>query len=148
MSNMHIGHACPICLDIVNAPIELSICSSIVCANCCCSWFENSSSLICPCCYTDHVGDFSTLRSASNLIQKILRGLLVKCAECGQKVLLNNHSESECIDGQHQISTLQDILESPIDASLTNIEQKVKRSLTGSTQDNLVRVKTGGQVSC
>ena len=97
------------------------------------------------------MGDFSTLRPASNLIQKILRGLLVKCTECGQKVVLNKHTESECIDGQHQISTLQDILECPVDAPLTNIEQKVqshliKRSLTGSTQDNLVRVKTGGQV--
>ena len=42
---------CPLSLEVLNSPIELVSCGSIVCSKCCCSWLEVKHELECLCCY-------------------------------------------------------------------------------------------------
>lgn len=53
---------CPICLDILSQPIELVTCGRLMCADCMCKWLCASDHLACPCCYKEHLRDFSTIR--------------------------------------------------------------------------------------
>ena len=46
---------CPLCLERVQSPIELSTCSTIVCSDCLCEWLRVSESLSCACCYSEHL---------------------------------------------------------------------------------------------
>ena len=40
---------CLLCLEILNRPVELVTCGSIVCSKCCCAWLEVSHESLCPC---------------------------------------------------------------------------------------------------
>ena len=40
---------CPLCLELLHQPIELS-CGSLVCLSCCCKWLQVSGKIDCPCC--------------------------------------------------------------------------------------------------
>ena len=46
---------CPLCLEILDRPIELKVCDTLVCANCLCTRLQVqvSQSTSCPCCYTE-----------------------------------------------------------------------------------------------
>ncbi len=48
---------CPICLQIIDKPIELKTCKRLVCADCLCQWLQVSQTTSCPCCYTAHLND-------------------------------------------------------------------------------------------
>ena len=52
---------CPLCLEVLNSPIELVTCGAIVCSNCCCTWLNLRHELLCPCCYGDHLRDITTV---------------------------------------------------------------------------------------
>ena len=90
---------CPICCDLLCAPVELVTCGSVVCARCCCVWLKHSNKLTCPCCYSCHISDFNTIRPASPLILSMLGSLCVVCDECHGHVRLeklNEHVASSC----------------------------------------------------
>ena len=53
---------CPICHDTLQRPVELVDCCTMVCADCCCTWLENSTNTNCPCCHSDHLRNFSSIR--------------------------------------------------------------------------------------
>ena len=130
---------CPICLEVVNQPIELTTCSSIVCAECLCSWLCTLQSLSCPCCYSEHLEDYSTIV----VVQKVLLAL--------------RQAEPSTPATSHQTTSpppdpLDQILQRPADSPLSPLEQElqtalVKRSLSTCDKGNVLRLKTGGQVS-
>ena len=126
-TTIDVNLTCPICMEVVDQPIELTTCSTLVCAKCLCDWLRNSFS--CPCCYSPHMTDFSTIRPAT-VVQRVLTAL--------------QHSSSP-----PQQESVQEILDRPVSSPLTPLEEQlqtalVRRSLKGS--GSTVRVKTGGQV--
>ena len=60
---------CPICRDLLEPPVTLTQCQMTVCCMCLVRWLEASQDLKCPCCYSDHLRDFSTIKSRSSTLQ-------------------------------------------------------------------------------
>ena len=71
---------CPLCLEVLDQPIELA-CSNLVCGNCCCKWIERSGTLSCPCCYYHQLDDL-TMYLLSTVVQDLLGTLKLSCTKC------------------------------------------------------------------
>ncbi len=121
---------CPICLNLLHQPIELTVCQTYVCASCCCEWLRQSKSLSCPCCYRDHLDDYcNTIKSPPDIILTAL------------KVICTGATSSSC----------DDVLRKSQASPLSHLDEKLlssllRRSLSSSVSPTL-QVKTGGQVS-
>ncbi len=76
---------CPVCLEILDRPIELKSCDRIVCADCLCTWLQVSQTTSCPCCYTDHLSDLDTIHPPSEITLKALETLEVTCSDCAKR---------------------------------------------------------------
>ena len=115
---------CPLCLEVLNSPIELVTCGAIVCSKCCCSWLEVKHELVCPCCYGDHLKDAATIRPPCCLALDTLSSISVACSRCKNKFPLSDytpHLQSSCqyvpVDG-----VLQEILHNPVTEPLSPVE--------------------------
>ena len=141
---------CPICCEVLDCPVEVIDCQAAVCADCCFSWLEHCQSTSCPCCYSDHLQDFSTVIPASQLVLRLLGSLCVICGECMGHVRLEAHVEAGCIINSNpssQNTTVEDLSNQSLTTPLTPVELKLqsklaKRSLATSPDEN---IKTGGQ---
>lgn len=145
---------CPICCETLRQPIELVTCGYIVCAECLCGWLQCQDSLACPCCYSDHLRDYSTIKAAPSLVISSIGSLCVICHKCNQHVQLNLYSDHSCKPLGMQVSpqtSVDDVLQQPTTAPLTAIEVKLQTSLArrslGSSTENVLQLKTGGKVS-
>ena len=144
---------CPICLNILDRPLELTTCGSIVCADCCCEWLKVANTLSCPCCYGDHLRTFSTIRSGPTLVLKLVGGLQTECRECNQVVKVANyhaHNCDTCTQSPSEVR-VEDVLQRPLSVPLTPIERKLqsslaRRSMATSPEENILQIRTGGQV--
>ena len=152
---------CSICLDVVDQPVDLTDCASLVCAPCLTSWlFECDHSFLCPCCHR-HLADTDSIRSVSSVVEQLIEGLLVSCS-CGKTVMNREYPMHTCTTGcqvggvsevsQGSVATLSDILSKPHNSPLTPLEWQVqtnlaKRSLATSPEENTIHMKTRGQVS-
>ena len=85
--------SCPICKDVLNQPIQLVTCRSIVCAECMCDWLQHQDQLTCPCCYTDHLKDFNTLQQAPSLVVSSIGSLCVVCGQCHNHMKLTTYGD-------------------------------------------------------
>ncbi len=65
--------ACPLCLKVLDQPVELA-CDALVCASCCCKWIEMSGGVMCPCCYR-HELDNLTVGLPSTVVRDLLGNL-------------------------------------------------------------------------
>ena len=151
---------CPICYNLLQCPVELVDCRTVVCAECCCKWLRQNTNINCPHCYSDHLSDFSTLRPASSLLLGLLASLCVICVECKSHMRLDTYSEhvdSGCQSNSTSASqdspdtSVDEILSRPLSTPLTPVEVRLqtrlaKRSLAASPEDNVLKIKTGGQV--
>ena len=148
---------CPICCDILQSPVELVDCRAVVCAECCCSWLQYCEETTCPCCYGNYLQDFSTVRPAAQLVLSLLGGLCVMCDKCGGHMRLESYSQhvdSGCrvhCNSPSQDTTIDNILRQPITTPLTSVEltlqsKLAKRSSATTPEENVLRIKTGGQV--
>ena len=141
--SLHTFHAlydqeltCKICMDRLTAPIELHPCQFLVCGECCYQWLAVSKSFNCPGCYGDHLHDLNTVRPASRVIHTLL-----------QEIQERENGSA----GISEFSAIATVMKAPVNAPLTSLEEKlltnlVRRSMSQSTE-NVLRVKTGGQVS-
>ena len=149
---------CPLCLSLLDQPVELTTCESYVCAECCCTWLrsleQQSLSLSCPCCYPDHMSDYGSIKKPPDILLGVLANLQVMCRLCRLKGLLKDHSQhlkSKCQTLFSQPETISEVLNKSRDSPLSPIEEKlqtslVRRSMSSSTSPTL-QVKTKGQVS-
>ena len=130
---------CPIYTNILDRPIELVTCGSHVCA------LKVTNTLSCPSCYGDHFHPFSTIRSGSTLVLKLVVGLLTECRECKQAVKVADY-RAHCCNTYTQSPS-----ERHLSAPLTPIERQqsslARRSMaTSPEENNILRIGTGGQV--
>ena len=151
---------CPICCDIIRSPVELVTCESVVCAECICLWLQHKNELVCPCCYSNHLQNYTTtIRRATSLTLHFLGTLCVICDCCNEHVRLKSYSDhinNNCIPHTLEVSpdtSIVDILRQPMTSPLTPVEQKLQTSLarrslsTINTEDSILQMKTGGRVS-
>ncbi len=66
---------CYLCSSLLKKPIELTTCQKYACAECCCQNLQKAESLSCPCCGTDHVADFCTVRQPPEAILAFIQSL-------------------------------------------------------------------------
>ena len=148
---------CLICCGVLDSPVEIVRCQSVVCVECLCSWLQHSNDLAFPCRCDHHLREYSTgIRSASTLILHLLRSLCVICGRCQSHVQLdahNDHVKSGCTTRTRRVSSnssVEDVLRRPLTSPLTPVEQKLqtslaRRSMSGSPED-VLQMKTGGRV--
>ena len=143
---------CPLCLGPLNQPIELSECKNYVCAECLCEWLRQSESLACPCCYSDHLESYETLRPAPDIVLSVLADQKVTCRRCNQTGPLKHldaHIDSKCVSYFTPSQAINEILTRAQDSPLTGVELKLQSSLVrrSISTSPVLQVKTRGQVS-
>ena len=137
---------CPICVNIVERPIQLTSCSSIVCCQCLSQWLNITDDIKCPCCYGDHLKDFDTVKQPSQLFLAILGQLVVICKVRQKKVKLESHSTQSC-GSDEEIGACTSATSEPVavilsrgsDIPLTQCHQPtyMPRSVQGPNQRNI-----------
>ena len=152
--------SCPICLAVLERPLQLA-CGNITCCDCCHKWIQSCSTspAPCPCCYDHHL-DITTIRPPPPVVVSLVSSLLVICSKgCGRLVRADNytrHLESKCT-GYHQLQvnsaskvTLQDVLSKPTQSPPTPAEkaaaEHLVRRLLNDSQQPVLTVPTRGQV--
>ena len=127
---------CPICLDVLNRPVELS-CDHIICCSCCCTAIQSTRSLNCPCC-RDHTLSSETILSPSHLLMSLINDLVVTCIrKCGNIVKLEKYGEHlssncrNCCENVNSPSkvTLRDVPSKPSTSPATSVEVKAAHHL-------------------
>ncbi len=141
---------CPICCDLLNQPVELVTCRSTVCAECLCTWVQYNQ-FVCPCCYDNHLKDFSTIKQAAPLVVTSTGSLCVVCGKCKNHMQLSTYKDHHCRPLTPVVSpntSVEDILHQPLSAPLTPIEQKLQTRLArrSLTEESVLQLKTGGKV--
>ncbi len=150
---------CPICLDVVRAPVHLYYCDNTVCAYCCCTHIQTSSSLKCPCC-NRHALNSETISTPSPLFQSLLSESIVVCyRKCGNMVKLqdynqhlNNHCSTHHVINPPSKVTLKDVLSLPSTSPATPVERLAAQHLVKRLMHQeqgapgVVQIPTGGQV--
>lgn len=127
-----------------------------MCAECLCSKVKQQNNLLCPCCNTDHLQDFSTIQQAPPLVVNVIGGLCVVCQNCQAHLQLRSYKEhlaKSCSPSTPQVSTqtsVEDLLHKPLTAPLTTLEQKLQtnfaRRTLSSSPRGVLQIKTGGKV--
>ena len=127
---------CPICLGVVNRPLQLS-CKHIICSDCCCRTIQHTYSVQCPCC-SDHLLSSSTGHPPSHLLLALLSDLLISCIrKCGKEVKLQHyerHLAGNCkshyeVTNSLSKMTLSDDFCKPATSSATPVELKAAHHL-------------------
>ena len=145
---------CPLCLNLLDRPVELLACRKLVCSECLVQRVEASESVICPVCNQKHLDNFSSIQEVSSLVSLVLRELVIRCHLCLAEIKYGEYAEhisNGCKEHTLDVTTVEDILSKPLDCPLLPSEQQLqtqltKRSLATSSEENILRVKTGGQV--
>ncbi len=142
---------CPICMEIVDKPIEL-VCGSLVCADCLCQCLRVSKTTSCPCCHLEHLDDLDSIQPPSEITLKALGNMEVKCGNCKKVGKLEHHKAH--IDS---LCGTQNFKPAPLSASdllnrhegpLSPLEEQVQSSLIQHSMRNshILEVKTKGKV--
>ena len=86
-----------ICSSVLDQPIELTGCESLVCANCISKWLvECDDNFPCPCCHRK-LNHLDKIKEASKVIQKLIAGIIITCS-CG--LLITNGSYAAHVKGE------------------------------------------------
>lgn len=142
---------CPICLDIVDQPMELIPCNSHICSTCLCSALEASKEPSCPCCYTDHLSDSSTIRPVTPIVNNLIINTIFTCPSCNRYVTLENvipHHNSACKNiASCPPLSISSILSTSNNHPLTQTECRLTTNLVRrSLKNGILQVETAGQV--
>jgi hypothetical protein len=122
---------CVVCANVLSQPLELP-CGKLACTSCIVQRVT-ASATVCPCCLLDGGLVPTEIRPASNLIQLLLKDVLVQCVVCHRDVKAGYYEEHECTQ------------------SLTVGEEReaaglLKRAISTSPDQATVQLATGGTV--
>ena len=148
---------CPSCANILNRPIQLTLCGKMICMDCFVAHMKGGSA-VCPGCSSDHEHGIGNVQSPPEVVVKLIGGLYIRCEgpACQQYVQLQNladHLASGCRQHLHLPldQTVGQLLSQSPHTPTTAIERRVatslvKRMLAESPEENIVELVTGGQV--
>ena len=151
---------CPICMVLLDRPVELG-CGSIICMGCCRRWIQHHqcSSLVCPCCYNNRF-DSKHIRPPPVMVVSLLKEHKLPCGRgCGKVIRLESykmHIQNKCLshyevtDSPSKV-TMSDMLSRPTNLPATPAERKVaghlvKKLLNQNCNEGVLKVPTSGQV--
>jgi len=123
---------CPMCNCVVDQPVEVCVCRSIVCAECCLTLLRKGENLQCPSCNQQHEISVDTIQSPSPVAVKLVANLVVRCDDptCSRPVVLqhlHDHLKSGCKEMAAEVSsvlTVEQMLEQPLDTPPTSLERQ------------------------
>ncbi|KAL5515787.1 hypothetical protein EMCRGX_G001007 [Ephydatia muelleri] len=120
---------CVVCANVLSQPLELP-CGKLACTSCIVERVT-ASATVCPCCLLDGGLVSTEIRPASNLIQLLLKDVLVQCVVCHRDVKAGYYEDHECTQ------------------SLTPGEEReaaglLKRAISTSPDQATVQLATGG----
>ncbi len=114
---------CYLCSSLLNKPIEFTTCQKYACAECCCQSLRKAEAISCPCCGTDHVADFDTVRQPPEAVLAFIQSLN---------------------------TNIEHVLKKPSNVPLTPVEKKLQASLVtqslSSENSQTLQLQTRGQV--
>lgn len=128
---------CVVCLDVLNSPLQLTACSSLICTSCLIKWIELSKGTKCPVCHHTHLLTLPEINPLEGIHLRLISSLLVTCDLCRQSLHLSeikSHPEvcgtpsTGCSVTSHEL-TAEDILTQPITSPPSKIEQEVASKL-------------------
>ena len=120
---------CSCCKGAIQTPVEILPCKSLYCCNCALS-LATSSSFTCPRCSSMHQSIDSTFTKPSNIVEKMINSLTVKCDRCDTTVKV----ESLKADCDTHIKHHREVLSKAVSQLLPRSQQTIT-------------VSTGGRVS-
>eukprot|EP00731_Ephydatia_muelleri_P007956 Em0004g294a len=85
---------CVVCANVLSQPLELP-CGKLACTSCIVERVT-ASATVCPCCLLDGGLVSTEIRPASNLIQLLLKDVLVQCVVCHRDVKAGYYEDHEC----------------------------------------------------
>ncbi|KAL5473856.1 hypothetical protein EMCRGX_G028418 [Ephydatia muelleri] len=120
---------CVVCANVLSQPLELP-CGKLACTSCIVERVT-ASATVCSCCLLDGGLVSTEIRPASNLIQLLLKDVLVQCVVCHRDVKAGYYEDHECTQ------------------SLTPGEEReaaglLKRAISTSPDQATVQLATGG----
>ena len=121
---------CPICLDVLQQAMQLP-CDRFVCATCLIEWVHLASAH-CPCCYTTSPLECALIKPAPRMVQLLLHDVMVVCPSCKRSIKAIEYDAHCCSEVSKQEMQL--------------VSTVVHRMLD-ATQDQCIRIPTGGKVS-
>ena len=86
---------CQLCRAVVDRPIQLTTCNTLVCMACLSESLRNSE-YHCPWCKGDHVEDLNTMVCPSSVVMKVLGDLLVTCDNCKSEIIAGTCHIHDC----------------------------------------------------
>ena len=119
---------CVVCANVLSQPLELP-CGKLACTRCIVERVT-ASATVCPCCLLDGGLVPNEIRPASNLIQLLLKDVLVQCVVCHRDVKAGYYEEHECTQ------------------SLTAGEEREAAGLLKRAISTSPDLATGGTVRC
>ncbi|KAL5516708.1 hypothetical protein EMCRGX_G002113 [Ephydatia muelleri] len=120
---------CVVCANVLSQPLELP-CGKLACTSCIVERVT-ASATVCPCCLLDGGLVSTEIKPASNLIQLLLKDVLVQCVVCHRDVKAGYYEDHECTQ------------------SFTPGEEReaaglLKRAISTSPDQATVQLATGG----
>ena len=134
---------CPLCLELLHQPIEMS-CGSLVCLSCCCRWLQVSGKMDCPCCH-HHQMNREEVKCPSQFIINLL-------SEMKENAATNHEIHGDCSwESCYHHVTVKDILNTPTNTPTDPVEREVAQHLVRrimvESEDKVIRLPTKGTVS-
>ena len=140
---------CHLCNVAVNEPIEVLPCKSLICCSCLLSHLKNlMGTFCCPGCDENHVLVPSSFSKMSQVAEKMMKNMIVKCNKCYRPVKLSI-SQNPC--SQHTDESLLQLVSHPLESMPTTFEKQIAtRVITRLLHHNdstVLSLPTGGKVS-
>lgn len=119
---------CVFCKSFVVKPVEIQPCKSLACSICCIN-VSPGETFHCPGCSNIHECTASVFSKLSPIVEKVLCQVLVKCKTCGHPVTLSAAYEKCSHHEQAEQVALEEVVQVPLDAELTNLEKRAAVNL-------------------
>ena len=151
-SNISEELICPICREVLNIPLQGTLCDHFYCYQCIKSWL-NCDGVGCPVCKRE-VGS-QQLRKPPRLLLNLLSSSCVECTICKSFINLEHLSQHESICTSYVTERctklITDILKTSTTTPLSQTEETLtthlmKRKLASSDSQNVL-LRTGGTVT-
>eukprot|EP00731_Ephydatia_muelleri_P002365 Em0001g2365a len=106
---------CVVCANVLSQPLELP-CGKLACTSCIVERVT-ASATVCPCCLLDGGLVSTEIRPASNLIQLLLKDVLIQCVVCHRDVKAGYYEDHEFTQSLTPANDIHEVNKSPATAA-------------------------------
>lgn len=139
---------CTFCQHEVIKPVEILPCKTMMCCSCCLD-VTAQPCFSCKGCSEKHDVTTNTFSKLSNIAEKMIKNLEVKCNKCSKKTNLEKLQNS--CEEHGTCGRLTDLVNMPLEERPTQLEKRVAHNLVKrmlhQSDDESLQLPTGGRVS-